>query len=64
MKHKMGRRFFPMNKASPNDAIGRARGPRGFRGPVEKAKDKKGTIKRIWNYIRSIFLCSNGYSKQ
>ena len=40
-----------MNKASPNDAIGRARGPRGFRGPVEKAKDKKGTIKRIWNYM-------------
>ncbi|MFB5087434.1 ABC transporter ATP-binding protein [Psychrobacillus sp. PGGUH221] len=40
-----------MNKASPNDAIGRARGPRGFSGPVEKAKDKKGTIKRIWNYM-------------
>lgn len=51
MKHKMGRRFFPMNKASTNDAIGRARGPRGFGGPVEKAKDKKGTIKRIWNYM-------------
>ncbi|ALC88317.1 multidrug ABC transporter ATP-binding protein [Bacillus sp. FJAT-22090] len=31
--------------------MGRARGPRGFRGPVEKAKDKKGTIKRIWNYM-------------
>ncbi|MDF2065332.1 ABC transporter ATP-binding protein [Bacillus sp. Cr_A10] len=40
-----------MNKTSPNDAIGRARGPRGFSGPVEKAKDKKGTIKRIWNYM-------------
>lgn len=40
-----------MNKASTNDAIGRARGPRGFSGPVEKAKDKKGTIKRIWNYM-------------
>lgn len=40
-----------MNKASTNDAIGRARGPRGFGGPVEKAKDKKGTIKRIWNYM-------------
>ncbi|WP_082355310.1 ABC transporter ATP-binding protein [Bacillus sp. FJAT-22090] len=40
-----------MNKTSLNDAIGRARGPRGFRGPVEKAKDKKGTIKRIWNYM-------------
>ena len=26
-------------------------GPRGFGGPVVKAKDKKGTIKRIWRYM-------------
>ncbi|WP_110926602.1 ABC transporter ATP-binding protein [Bacillus massiliglaciei] len=29
----------------------RARGPRGFGGPVVKAKDRKGTIKRIWRYM-------------
>ncbi|WP_342510101.1 ABC transporter ATP-binding protein [Sporosarcina sp. FSL K6-2383] len=29
----------------------RARGPRGFWGPVVKAKDKKGTMKRIWRYM-------------
>lgn len=44
-----------MNKASvqstPN-VMGRARGPRGFGGPVVKAKDKKGTIKRIWMYMK------------
>ncbi|MGM0904744.1 MAG: ABC transporter ATP-binding protein [Bacillota bacterium] len=33
------------------NAIGRARGPRGFGGPVVKAKDAKGTIKRIWRYM-------------
>lgn len=31
--------------------MNRTRGPRGFRGPVEKAKDRKGTIKRIWLYM-------------
>ncbi|MFJ5624631.1 ABC transporter ATP-binding protein [Peribacillus loiseleuriae] len=34
----------------PN-VMGRVRGPRGFSGPVVKAKDKKGTIKRIWRYM-------------
>lgn len=33
------------------DVIGRARGPRGFGGPVVKAKDKKQTMKRIWRYM-------------
>jgi ATP-binding cassette, subfamily B, multidrug efflux pump len=28
--------------------MNRARGPHGFKGPVEKAKDRKGTLKRIW----------------
>ena len=54
MQHKMGRGSFPMSKASTQTAqnvIGRARGPRGFGGPVEKAKDKKGTILRIWRYM-------------
>lgn len=40
-----------MNKASTTNVIGRARGPRGFGGPVVKAKDRKGTIKRIWRYM-------------
>lgn len=40
-----------MNKASSSNALGRARGPRGFGGPVVKAKDRKGTIKRIWRYM-------------
>ncbi|HVI21632.1 MAG TPA: ABC transporter ATP-binding protein, partial [Bacillus sp. (in: firmicutes)] len=31
--------------------MGRARGPRGFGGPVVKPKDRKGTIKRIWRYM-------------
>lgn len=31
--------------------MARARGPRGFGGPVVKAKDRKGTIKRIWRYM-------------
>nr|WP_244852646.1 ABC transporter ATP-binding protein [Bacillus sp. J14TS2] len=31
--------------------MGRARGPRGFSGPVVKAKDPVGTIKRIWRYM-------------
>ncbi|WP_090750614.1 ABC transporter ATP-binding protein [Mesobacillus persicus] len=31
--------------------MGRARGPRGFGGPVVKAKDPKGTVKRIWRYM-------------
>lgn len=40
-----------MNKASTTNAIGRARGPRGFGGPVEKARDRKGTLKRVWKYM-------------
>lgn len=54
MQRKVERGSFPMSKASvqpASNAIGRARGPRGFGGPVEKAKDKKGTIKRIWRYM-------------
>ncbi|MEK5445039.1 MULTISPECIES: ABC transporter ATP-binding protein [unclassified Fredinandcohnia] len=31
--------------------LARARGPRGFGGPVEKAKDWKGTIHRIWKQM-------------
>src|SRR4051812_22068070 len=38
------------NTTSAN-VIGRVRGPRGIRGPVEKAKDRKGTLKRIWRYM-------------
>jgi ATP-binding cassette, subfamily B, multidrug efflux pump len=40
----------PASQANP-DMINRARGPRGFSGPVVKAKDRKGTIKRIWVYM-------------
>lgn len=36
--------------SSPN-IMNRARGPHGFKGPVEKAKDRKGTLKRIWQYM-------------
>jgi ATP-binding cassette, subfamily B, multidrug efflux pump len=36
--------------ANPN-VLNRARGPRGFNGPVVKAKDRKGTVKRIWLYM-------------
>lgn len=50
MRRKVGRGSFPLSKPTPN-AIGRARGPRMFGGPVEKAKDRKGTIKRIWFYM-------------
>lgn len=39
-----------MSKPAPN-MMGRARGPRGFNGPVVKAKDPVGTIKRIWRYM-------------
>ncbi len=38
------------SQSAPN-VIGRARGPRGFGGPIVKAKDKKGTMKRIWRYM-------------
>ena len=38
------------NTTSAN-IIGRARGPRGIGGPVEKAKDRKGTLLRIWRYM-------------
>lgn len=40
----------PASPVNPN-MIHRARGPRGINGPVEKAKDWKGTIKRIWSYM-------------
>ena len=43
-----------MNKPSTqpsSDAISRARGPRGMGGPVVKAKDRKGTVLRIWRYM-------------
>ncbi|MBY0098552.1 ABC transporter ATP-binding protein [Mesobacillus maritimus] len=39
--------------ATAENAIGRARGPRGFGGPVVKAKDAKGTVKRIWQYMEN-----------
>lgn len=38
------------SKPQPN-IINRARGPRGLSGPVEKAKDWKGSLKRIWMYM-------------
>ncbi|WP_412967551.1 ABC transporter ATP-binding protein [Fredinandcohnia sp. 179-A 10B2 NHS] len=38
------------SKSQPN-IINRARGPRGLSGPVEKAKDWKGSLKRIWMYM-------------
>lgn len=40
----------PSTQTNPN-IINRARGPRGFSGPVVKARDWKGTIKRIWLYM-------------
>jgi ATP-binding cassette, subfamily B, multidrug efflux pump len=40
----------PASQPAPN-FMNRARGPRGFSGPVVKAKDRKGTIKRIWMYM-------------
>jgi len=39
--------------ATAENAIGRARGPRGFGGPVVKANDAKGTVKRIWLYMEN-----------
>lgn len=43
-----------MNKSgtqqNPN-IMNRVRGPRGMGGPVVKAKDMKGTVKRIWHYM-------------
>jgi ATP-binding cassette, subfamily B, multidrug efflux pump len=39
-----------VSQSTPN-VMGRARGPRGFGGPVVKPKDRKGTIKRIWRYM-------------
>ncbi|WP_428908164.1 ABC transporter ATP-binding protein [Niallia sp. Krafla_26] len=38
-----------MSKSAPN-IMSRARGPR-MSGPVEKAKDRKGTLLRIWKYM-------------
>lgn len=40
----------PSSASNPN-IMNRARGPMGFSGPVVKAKDRKGTIKRIWLYM-------------
>lgn len=40
----------PSSTPNPN-MMNRARGPMGFSGPVVKAKDRKGTIKRIWRYM-------------
>lgn len=38
------------SQSAPN-IMHRARGPRGISGPVEKAKDRKGTLRRIWRYM-------------
>lgn len=35
----------------PRNVLARGRGGGRFRGPAEHAKDKKGTIKRIWRYM-------------
>jgi ATP-binding cassette, subfamily B, multidrug efflux pump len=40
----------PTSQPNPN-MMNHVRGPRGFSGPVVKAKDRKGTIKRIWLYM-------------
>lgn len=40
----------PALQLNPN-IMNRARGPRGFSGPAVKAKDRKGTVKRIWLYM-------------
>lgn len=53
MQRKAGRGRIPMSKTSSQSApniIGRARGP-GFGGSIVRAKDRKGTIKRIWRYM-------------
>ncbi|VXC60839.1 putative ABC transporter (ATP-binding protein) [Bacillus sp. 349Y] len=41
-----------MNKASAQPNVMR-RGPRGIGGPVAKAEDQKGVVKRIWRYLRA-----------
>lgn len=59
----------PSSASNPN-IMNRARGPMGFSGPVVKAKDRKGTIKRIWLYmekqkaqlVASIFFCHHLYA--
>jgi ATP-binding cassette, subfamily B, multidrug efflux pump len=40
----------PVSEPNPN-FMNKVRGPRGLSGPVVKAKDWKGTIKRIWLYM-------------
>jgi ATP-binding cassette, subfamily B, multidrug efflux pump len=40
----------PVSQPNPN-FMNKVRGPRGLSGPVVKAKDRKGTIKRIWLYM-------------
>lgn len=40
----------PVSEANSN-FMNKVRGPRGLSGPVVKAKDWKGTIKRIWLYM-------------
>ena len=52
MRHKLEGKWLPMSKNTTSaNVIGRARGPRGIGGPVEKAKDRKGTLIRIWRYM-------------
>lgn len=41
----------PSAQSNPN-IINRARGPRGLNGPVVKAKDSKGTLRRIWKLMK------------
>lgn len=41
-----------MSKASAQPNVMR-RGPRGIGGPVAKAEDQKGVVKRIWRYLRA-----------
>lgn len=41
------------DSAQQPNIMSRARGPRGFQGPVVKPKDNKGTLKRIWHYMEN-----------
>ena len=40
-----------VNQPPVSDVMGKARGPRGFGGPVVHAKNKRRTVKRIWRYL-------------
>jgi len=49
------------NPTAPPNIIGRARGGGRFKGPIVHAKDKKGTLKRIWQYMekqKGAIICS------